>query len=107
MLVDQQGKACPVILFLGICLKLFEIISMELLIVDHSVSGGKIEKKSYTIYVFTSFMWLHLKPSEPFRVSVNEVWWIMLTEESSDDGSIVHPTTQPPALRPSHNQEMD
>ena len=26
-------------------------------------------------------------------VSVNEVWWIMLTEVSSDDGSIVHPTS--------------
>ena len=37
-------------------------------------------------------MWLHLRP----------VRRIMLTEVSSDDGSIVHPTTHPPALRPSH-----
>ena len=77
---------------------------MALLIVDHSVSVGKIEKKKKllksTIYDFT--MWLHLKPSEPFMVSVNEMWWMMLTEVSSDDGSIVHPTTTPPALRPSH-----
>ena len=47
MLVDQQGKACPVILFLGICLKLFEIISMALLIFDHSVSVDKIENRDF------------------------------------------------------------
>ena len=67
---------------------------MARLIVDHSVSVGKIEKNKLlkcTSYDFT--MWLHLKPSERLMVSVDEVWWMMLTEVSSDDGAIVHPTS--------------
>ena len=52
MLVDQQGKACPVILFPGIRLKLFEIIGMALLIVDHSVSVETIYNSNLQFMIY-------------------------------------------------------
>ena len=55
--------------------------SMGILIVDYSVSRDTIEKNTDLQH----YMWLHLRP----------VRWIMLTEVSSYDGSIVHPTHQP------------